>query len=65
LTVDALAASQPLGDAAHYLGIKAVLAPSAAGPGSALAIYTDRLQPASSLVAHLIGAWQDAPGRLT
>jgi len=61
-TADDLIASQAIGDAAHYLGIEAVLAPSAAGTGSVLAIYTDRLQPTSALVAHLIGAWEDPPG---
>lgn len=61
LTADDVATCQAIGDAAHYLGIEAILAPSAAGPGSALAVYTDRLQPASVLTPHLLGVWDVPP----
>lgn len=64
LTADDIATCQALGDAAHYLGIEAILASSAAGPGSALAVYTDRLQPASVLTPHLLAQWDVPPANL-
>jgi RES domain-containing protein len=57
LRSDDLATCQAIGDAAHYLGIEAILAPSVAAPGSVLAVYTDRLRPASVLTPHLMGKW--------
>lgn len=57
LTSDELTTCQSVGDAAHYIGTEAILALSAAGPGSTLAVYTDRLQPASVLTPHLLGQW--------
>lgn len=57
LRSDDLATCQTIGDAAHYLGIEAILAPSAAALGSVLAVYTDRLRPASVLTPHLLGQW--------
>lgn len=59
LAADDPGACQAIGDAAHYLGFEAVLAPSATGRGSALAIYTDRLQPSSILTPHHLGEWDD------
>ena len=38
---------QAVGEAAHYLGLEAVLAPSAAGSGNVLAILFDRVRPDS------------------
>ena len=58
LVSDDLMKCQALGDAAHYLGTEAVLAPSAAGAGVALAIFTDRLGPASVLTPRLLRAWE-------
>jgi len=60
LISDDLVTCQAVGDAAHYLGAEAILAPSAAGPGSVLAIYTDRLQPGSVLTPHLLSKWDVA-----
>lgn len=40
---------QAVGDAAHYLGIEGLLAPSAAGVGEVLAIFLDRQAPESGL----------------
>lgn len=57
---DDVAVCQAIGDAAHYLSIEAILAPSAAGTGSAIAVYTDRLQPGSVLEPHLLRQW-DVP----
>jgi RES domain-containing protein len=61
LVDDDLRASQALGDAAHYLGIEAVLSASAACPGQALAIFTDRLTPASALSSELVTVWEEPP----
>jgi RES domain-containing protein len=58
---DDLRTSQALGDAAHYLGIEAVLSASAAGPGHALAIFTDRLMPGSALSSQLVTVWDVPP----
>lgn len=41
LTDDDVALPQSIGEAAHHLGYEAVLAPSAAGDGSVLAIFLD------------------------
>ena len=60
LVSDHLAVCQALGDAAHYLGTEAILAPSAAGVGLALAVFTDRLGPTSGLNAGLLRVWQDS-----
>ncbi len=60
LVSDDLTTCQAVGDAAHYLGTEAVLAPSAAGTGVALAVFTDRLGPASVLTPRLMRVW-DVP----
>lgn len=60
LMSDDLRTCQALGDAAHYLGTEAILAPSAAGTGVALAVFTDRLGPASALTPHLLRGWDVA-----
>lgn len=60
LVSDDLTTCQALGDAAHYLGTEAVLAPSAAGAGVALAVFTDRLGPTSVLTPRLLRVW-DVP----
>jgi RES domain-containing protein len=59
LVSDDLTTCQALGDAAHYLGTEAVLAPSAAGAGLALAIFTDRLGPTSVLSPRLLRVWDE------
>ncbi len=41
LTAGEVALPQSIGEAAHHLGYEAVLAPSAAGDGSVLAIFLD------------------------
>jgi RES domain-containing protein len=40
---------QRVGDAAHYLGLEGVLAPSATRAGDALAVFTDRLGASSTI----------------
>jgi RES domain-containing protein len=44
---DNRAPCQAIGEAAHYLGLEAVLAPSATGSGDVLAVFFDRLRPES------------------
>jgi RES domain-containing protein len=58
---DDLGACQAIGEAAHYLGREGLLAPSAAGTGVALVVFTDRLRPGSHVndIAHEL--WQDLP----
>lgn len=59
---DDLSSCQAVGDAAHYLGLEGVYAPSAAaGDGTVLAIFTDRLQPSSRMTATVQGHWDDPP----
>ena len=52
LSLDAIRSEDPrrcqeVAMAAHYLGLEGLLAPSAAGPGSTIALFTDRLHPDS------------------
>lgn len=42
LLADNLELTQAIGEAGHYLGLEGLLAPSAAGPDAALALFTDR-----------------------
>lgn len=44
LKSDDPSASQAIGDAAHYLGREGIIAPSAAGAGTVVAVFFDRLQ---------------------
>jgi RES domain-containing protein len=50
LSSDDLTATQAVGEAAQYLGREAILAPSAAGEGSVLAVFIDRLLPQSRVI---------------
>jgi RES domain-containing protein len=66
LTIDVIraddaSACQQVGEAAHYLGVEAVIAPSAAGPGVVLAVFTDRLRPGSAVTAISSEIWTEAP----
>jgi RES domain-containing protein len=40
---------QQIGEAAHYLGLEGILAPSAAGKGTVLAVFFDRLHADSQI----------------
>lgn len=51
--------TQAIGDAAHYLSVEAILAPSAAGTGDVLAVFTDVLESASTLDVEHLGNWTD------
>ena len=47
--------------AAHYLGVEGLLAPSATGAGSTIAIFTDRLVPDSSVEPRDAEVWNTLP----
>lgn len=51
---------QEIGEAVHYVGLEGILAPSAAGPGTVLAIFLEKLRPGSLLEPLTSKAW-DAP----
>lgn len=40
---------QQIGESAHYLGLEGILAPSAAGEGTVLAVFFDRLHADSQV----------------
>ncbi len=52
LSADNAGACQQIGESAHYLGLEGILAPSATGEGTVLAVFFDRLH-ADSLVRDL------------
>jgi len=49
LTANDAAKCQQLGEAAHYLGLEGILAPSATGEGTVLAVFFDRLHADSQV----------------
>lgn len=62
LTGEDLSLPRGIGDAAHYLDIEAVQAPSAAAAGArVLAVFTDKLTPAARLRPVLIDTWNTDP----
>lgn len=61
VTDDDLGPCQAVGEAAHYLGREGVIAPSATGAGTVLAVFFDRLA-AGSFVRELdYETWQSRP----
>ncbi len=52
---------QQVGEAAHHLGREGLLAPSVTGEGSVLAVFLERLLPASRLEVVSTTVWHDAP----
>jgi RES domain-containing protein len=62
LSADDLRPCQAVGEAAHHLGREGVLAPSAAGPGTVLAVYFDRLEADSFVRDVDFELWEAAPG---
>jgi hypothetical protein len=55
-------ACQRVGEAAHRLGLEAILAPSATSVGTVLAVFADNLLPESVLeVVELAAVWEDPP----
>jgi len=50
-----------VGDAAHYAGFEAIVAPSATGVGDVLAVFTDRLIAGSTLQPGSPVLWEQLP----
>lgn len=63
LRADDLRPCQAIGESAHYLGLEALLAPSAAGSGTACALFLDRLQPRSLIEVVSSDVWEEPPPR--
>lgn len=63
LAADA-ARCREVGEAAHYLGLEAILAPSATGSGTVLAVFFERLAPESQVrdVGHELWRGRTARG---
>ncbi len=58
---DELRACQAIGEAAEYTGREGIIAPSATGSGTVLAIFFDRLEPASIVRTLDYEAWESPP----
>lgn len=54
---------QEIGEAAHYVGLEGVVAPSAAGPGTVVAIFLEKLRPGSLLEPLSSETWDTPPPR--
>jgi RES domain-containing protein len=66
LTDDALRGDDPskcqaVGEAAEYLGREGIIAPSATGSGTVLAVFFDRLDPDSAIEVVDFETWESAP----
>lgn len=66
LTADALHAldakrCQEVGEAAHYLGFEGIIAPSATGTGTVLAVFFESLRAESNVVSVEDEEWADLP----
>lgn len=62
LISDDPAACQAVGEAAQYVGLEGIIAPSATGSGTVLAVFFDRLQPNSGVQPVGFETWQSPPG---
>jgi RES domain-containing protein len=54
---------QEIGEAAHHLGLEGILAPSATGSGTVLAVFVERLLPDSQLDLVKTTVWNSVAGR--
>lgn len=63
IRADDLRACERVGEAAQHAGSEGILAPSAAGPGSVLAVFVDSISAGSSVEPHALGTWE-SPGDL-
>jgi RES domain-containing protein len=63
LLSDDPAACQAIGEAAQYVGREGVIAPSATGSGTVLAVFFDRLGPDSVIQVIDFETWEAAPSR--
>jgi RES domain-containing protein len=64
LVSDQLEACQRVGFAAHSVGREGILAPSAAGSGTVLALFPAHLQPGSMIVPTRMETWESPPGQV-
>lgn len=63
LTADDMSRCRAVGEAAHYLGVEALRAPSATGVGEVLAVFFDRLRPGSLVEPLDFETWERLPHR--
>lgn len=61
ISSDDLSSCQAVGDAAHYLGFEAILAPSATSAGRNLAVFFDRLRPGFTVGPLDFETWEAPP----
>lgn len=61
LRADDPARCRDVGEAAHYLGLEGVLAPSATGAGTVLAVFLETLRPGSELEVVRTELWEQPP----
>jgi RES domain-containing protein len=60
---DDLSACQAVGEAAHYLAMEGIVAPSAAGPGEIVAVFYSRLRMGSAMRDVDFVEWTSLPSR--
>jgi RES domain-containing protein len=63
MSSDELRPCQAVGDAAHHLGREGIIAPSAAGPGTVVAVFFDRLGADSFVHDIDFELWEATPDR--
>lgn len=63
ISSDDLSRCQAVGDAAHYLGLEAILTPSATSAGRNLAVFFDRLRSGSTVEPLDFELWEMPPRR--
>jgi RES domain-containing protein len=61
LQADDATLCQEVGEAAHHLGREAILAPSATGTGTVLAVFVERVLPKSRLTLVSTTLWDSVP----
>jgi RES domain-containing protein len=61
LQADDATLCQEVGEAAHHLGREGILAPSATGAGTALAVFVERVLPQSRLALVSTTLWDSIP----
>ena len=61
LHADEPASCRDVGEAAHYLGLEGVLAPSATGAGTVLAVFLETLRPGSEVEVVRTELWDQPP----
>lgn len=62
MRADDPAECQRVGEAAHHIGLEALLAPSATQRGDIAAVFLDRILPGSLVKDIERSRWKDVPG---